>query len=322
MKINKNHNTIYLIGNGFDLAHNLKTSYLDFFADVLINFQGLPSIIEDDRMAIVESLKKNPNYIGILDLVNSLENSFLKRVYERYRECNWMDVELFYFEELYAIVSNDGFSENQKNELITNHNKDFEAVTKLLYDYVLKINNNITFKIIDEIIRKKVFSYWSNEANYAINFNYTDTFKLYKREELINNPDIIHINGKVMEHPSSYNEGIIFGTGDEYSEKFNKIKESNLALTHFKSLQYSIRPEYWRIMDIITSPFNLIILGHSCGTPDRTLLSEIVNHNNLQKIIIHCKDREDNLKSLRYLKQSSKNGKIFVVDIEKGLCQQ
>ena len=26
---------LYYIGNGFDLAHGLKTSYLDFFADVI-----------------------------------------------------------------------------------------------------------------------------------------------------------------------------------------------------------------------------------------------------------------------------------------------
>lgn len=63
--IDKSLNTIFLIGNGFDLAHGLKTSYLDFFADVLIKTGDHRNLSQSDKEVIINLVKRKPGYSGL-----------------------------------------------------------------------------------------------------------------------------------------------------------------------------------------------------------------------------------------------------------------
>ena len=113
-----------------------------------------------------------------------------------------------------------------------------------------------------------------------LNFNYTNTAQLYIKPRYRNQEN--HIHGEIS-NPRS----IIFGYGDELDEKFKELKEhkNNACLSHIKSIRYLEAPNYRNMLSFIESePFQVIILGHSCGNSDRTLLNTIFEHSNCVSI--------------------------------------
>ena len=112
-----------------------------------------------------------------------------------------------------------------------------------------------------------------------LNFNYT------KIPEKYLNPDvatIVPIHGE-LDKP----ESVIFGYGDELDEKFKELKahKNNACLSHIKSIRYLEAPNYRKVLSFIESaPFQVLIMGHSCGNSDRTLLNTIFEHKNCVSI--------------------------------------
>ena len=113
-----------------------------------------------------------------------------------------------------------------------------------------------------------------------LNFNYTNTSSIYRKNHLSFADNHIHGN---LDDPKS----IIFGYGDELDDKFKELKEhkNNACLSHIKSIRYLEAPNYRNMLSFIESePFQVIILGHSCGNSDRTLLNTIFEHPNCLSI--------------------------------------
>lgn len=113
-----------------------------------------------------------------------------------------------------------------------------------------------------------------------LNFNYTNTAQLYIKPRYRNQEN--HIHGEIS-NPRS----IIFGYGDELDEKFKELKEhkNNACLSHIKSIRYLEAPNYRQMLSFIESePFQVLIMGHSCGNSDRTLLNTIFEHPNCVSI--------------------------------------
>lgn len=115
-----------------------------------------------------------------------------------------------------------------------------------------------------------------------LNFNYTQTAELYlynKKSDIIK---INYIHGKL-----SNPDRIIFGYGDELDDKYNKIKRlnENEYLRHFKSSKYLESSNYRQLLQFIESePYQIYIMGHSCGISDRTLLNTLFEHDNCVSI--------------------------------------
>lgn len=114
-----------------------------------------------------------------------------------------------------------------------------------------------------------------------LNFNYTRTPELY-----LNNKskitEIMYIHGQ-LSNPDS----IIFGYGDELDDKYNEIKKlnNNEYLRHFKSSKYLESDNYRQLLKFIESePYQIYIMGHSCGNSDRTLLNTLFEHDNCVSI--------------------------------------
>lgn len=111
-----------------------------------------------------------------------------------------------------------------------------------------------------------------------LSFNYTNTLDGYKEEcSTIN-----YIHGE-LEEP----ESVIFGYGDELDESYNHIKRlnNNELLSNFKSSKYLESDRYRKLLQFIESaPFQVYIMGHSCGNSDRTLLNTIFEHDNCVSI--------------------------------------
>lgn len=113
-----------------------------------------------------------------------------------------------------------------------------------------------------------------------LNFNYTNTASQYRKN--YSSFEEVHIHGEI-----STPKSVIFGYGDELDEKFKELKEhkNNACLSHIKSIRYLEAPNYRNMLSFIESePFQVIILGHSCGNSDRTLLNTIFEHPNCVSI--------------------------------------
>ena len=101
---------------------------------------------------------------------------------------------------------------------------------------------------------------------------------------------INHIHGS-LQNPND----IIFGYGDELDENYKKIlnKNDNEVLRNIKTFKYSNEQNYRNMLRFIeSSPFQVFIMGHSCGNSDRTLLNTIFEHKNCVSIkpFYHKKD--------------------------------
>ena len=122
-----------------------------------------------------------------------------------------------------------------------------------------------------------------------LDFNYTNTCGLYAKHQAA---EYVQIHGNLDEP-----ESIIFGYGDELDDKFKELKahKNNACLSHVKSIRYLEAPNYRQMLSFIESePFQVLIMGHSCGNSDRTLLNTIFEHPNCVSIkpYYHITDKE------------------------------
>lgn len=298
-------NKIVIIGNGFDLAHDLKTSYKD-----LMNFIKEDANLESKKPGrcgnIHYDLTGDNGYIAFAKLptiksqyyfttcrnhpsiyFNSLFNEFNK--YEK-----WVDLESLYFKLLKANLS------NLKNIDIINN--EFNYLKNLLHDYLLnKVENNLPDYHQD--FRDCYFfePHNQNKLLGIINFNYTKKALFYHMNFLSNyhkdfyheNFSLINIHGELEKHSNP----IIFGYGDDNSKEYKSIQnlENNLLLKNFKTFQYLRTSNYQRILSLLELENNIKVevIGHSCGLSDKTLLRSIFQHNNVKKIEYRYHESQD-----------------------------
>ncbi len=86
-------NKLIIIGNGFDLAHNLKTDYVSFIKDIEHESYGLFS-------------KNKYKDLIVLDTYSSKNNRLLKILIDNFKDGNWSDIEATYFTILNNYNSN------------------------------------------------------------------------------------------------------------------------------------------------------------------------------------------------------------------------
>lgn len=121
-----------------------------------------------------------------------------------------------------------------------------------------------------------------------LNFNYTNTPERYLNRDVAT---IVPIHGK-LDDP----ESVIFGYGDEIDPSFKELRDLNNGecLKNVKSMRYLETPNYRNVLSFIESaPFQVLIMGHSCGISDRTLLNTIFEHRNCISIKPYFYQKED-----------------------------
>lgn len=313
-------NRLVIIGNGFDLAHGLKTSYADFLEwykkDYIDNIKCKWIRQCDDGLCKIDFTGSKSNEVRFDDIptfdafckdyfetntykIYSLEKSILlSRIEQEYKNKGWVDIENDYYQLLKEIILGDNYRYN-KIEKVKELNNQLELLKKKLIEYLCKIESNAQKcnKLgINSIISSSInivhdldsrFSNIKSEESQEIepeniiilNFNYTNTIKLYFEE---NEVDILHIHGSL-----TYPESIIFGYGDEFDDDYKEISNANeneylLNFKSFKYLENSIYKEVLRFIEY--DKFQILLLGHSCGNSDRTLLNTLFNHRNCVSI--------------------------------------
>lgn len=157
----------------------------------------------------------------------------------------------------------------------------------------LKEHINNTAKQKDKDYIYKMFApkeFFFPDNVMILNFNYTtfaDQYTLTKSQLIIVN----HIHGDLTDSDS-----IIFGYGDELDNKYKYIKElnDNEYLRHFKSSKYLESDNYRQLLRFIESePYQIYIMGHSCGNSDRTLLNTLFEHDNCISIKPYYYKKDD-----------------------------
>ena len=329
-------NRIVLIGNGFDLAHGLLTSYKHFMfwylkqcGNHLLN--GLEKEVSDGLWSFKINDDVNvPNWASVFqgwyykrenpfipweeeeaffmavkdrNLCNfSFISPLLQRIWKQL-SLGWVDIENEYFslliEEKMSI--NDGFVLPDYKAL----NSHLDILRDKLIQY-LKFESEKKVPIIDDIADKIYSPITTQEISVAyegtafvenkepstimlLNFNYTNT-----PEQYITNPSKVKINyihGK-LDEPQS----VIFGYGDELDAGFKKLQNmnNNECLRQIKSIRYLESENYRKMLKFVdVEPFQIYIMGHSCGNSDRTLLNTLFEHKNCISIKPYYYKKDD-----------------------------
>lgn len=329
-------NRIILIGNGFDLAHGLKTSYADFinwywreWGECLRQSQNS---VEEDRLCSFGLREKYSNWyralhsdyqiitqlkprdgLEIFEIVKQNSKLFSFRIksplfnelYKSFETKKWVDIE----NEYYAYICHDGITHDD----VKKANDDMDFIKSKLIEYlkfvqeetskspVLDVDNGLKNKFLEDIKESDVSCKWKLERVSVpypslmvpkfedikktgkimlLNFNYTDIADGYLPSSKYHR--IVHIHGE-LSNPSS----VIFGYGDELDDDYRLLlkKNDNEYLRNIKSIRYMESNCYRAVLEFIESaPFQIYIMGHSCGNSDRTLLNTLFEHKNCVSI--------------------------------------
>lgn len=328
-------NDLYLIGNGFDLAHGLKTSYNDFLLwylnDFLKNFWQKDHFEDElmkidrvgDRWHFPDSFDTISNLIQFLEQHNyerKANHDFFENIIKNYREYRWVDIEYEYYSALVKLYKEIELNPQQKESVLNavkRLNNCFELIKKKLVEYLDFIDRSE--KIKNEEIGNILFEGTGTNGRdkgtkMYVCFNYTLTLENYTRDKWFSpNDENLYIHGVLKEDKGS----IIFGYGDEIDPFYEKIENLNLNdfLMNIKSFSYFKSNEYQRVVRFVNSgKFVAKILGHSCGLSDRILLNTIFEHPNCLEIKIYYYQKnerendyfEKTLEISRHFKPNSK----------------
>lgn len=333
-------NRLIIIGNGFDIAHGLKTSYMDF-----IHWyweQRLNALLTDNSAASEDCLCKLEikntkdcsswsNFFffhSFRDLITGewkyppsdiiggiKENTddfsvtccrFFETILQSIETRGWVDIENDYYQLLKKCTENAdcGYSVKELNDqLAFLQVKLIEYLRTIGTNQYMKELHNAMIEFFDpadfstEGKKKALENMGLENTNLEeiqnnfeeqkklrperimlLSFNYTATAKMYGNFNL----DFNYIHGE-LEHP----ENIIFGYGDELDKDYQDIldKNDNELLKNVKSVKYLETRHYHNMLEFLMSaPFQVLIMGHSCGNSDRTLLNTVFEHENCVSI--------------------------------------
>lgn len=160
-----------------------------------------------------------------------------------------------------------------------------DANRYFLTEDIKKLSIFSTSKEIEELYLKDLIF---PENILLLNFNYTDVADLYGTKKVTT---INHIHGE-LSNPNS----IIFGYGDELDDDYKALlKQTDTeSLNNTKSIRYLEFGNYRTLLRFIESaPYQVYIMGHSCGNSDRTLLNTLFEHKNCVSIKPYYYQKED-----------------------------
>jgi transcription elongation factor Elf1 len=289
----ENMNRLIIIGNGFDLAHGLKTSYNDLMDFIKLNTDlskrnyndndcGTRHYKFNETQSDYIAFKYEPDtadfVFSICEKHRSIYFSQLFNKFNKYK--NWVDLESLYFKVITEHSSN-----IKDIELI---NKEFKHLKEILEYY---LNEQIEKKLIEfDFSQSKLFSDNNNAVVGVVNFNYTNkliyNYLIHSSAPFIftGKSEMINIHGDLFNRENP----IIFGYGDDNSDEYKKIQDlgENKLLINFKTFQYLRNSNYKKVIAILNkkTSIKVEIIGHSCGLSDKTLLKTIFEHPNVEEI--------------------------------------
>ena len=355
-------NRLILIGNGFDLAHGLKTSYIDFikwyiqrcfidvvkekYDDILIEVERNPAYNTNNIVANLavwlESYFAETGDIGrigeyytsgssnkrIYPFKIRVKSSFLQALLYQCKVQRWIDVEAIFYSELLSIlkISGQGIDkgaliEDKERRLAVLNNEMAYLIEQLqvylkslpdapyifgyeeIFQSVIELDD-LDSKTITEHLLAMGYQPVILERTQILTFNYTNTLTQYYPDsgDFTNSSTYInYIHGELTNKINP----MIFGFGDELDDNY-LLMEREMAkgyFKHIKSFWYFRTSRYRELVRFVDSmPYQILILGHSCGLSDRTMLHMLFEHSNCKsiKIYYHGDESENNYTDITY----------------------
>lgn len=256
----------------------------------------------------------NASHFRIVGYGNDFRNPFTVKVKLRFAETlinscnitNWVDIENEYYNELKSVLKYDN---NIKRSALKDINEALKTIITHLETYLSQLPKPSRMPGYDEVFSGEirvndVIDIKLSKNEYpkdilALNFNYTPTTQLYYNIYNLDSKSITlkinHIHGKIGD---KYNK-LIFGFGDELDEDYQLMEKEriNSYFEYIKSFWYLKTSHYKDILRFIDAePYQVHIVGHSCGLSDRTMLHMIFEHENCKSIRIfyHENNERDN----------------------------
>ena len=304
---------VLIIGNGFDVYHKLETRYIDFVRFV-------KSQSELDSGGEIESIcKTNPFIKHFIDVID----------WET-EEDKWIDCEeeikviISVFKKTFDAIQRNDSRETytgQEQQVIINFSKYFEDIEDVMnfYRYFReeyerdfrkfekkKLLSNIKSDLDDVItvleyylkdvceeanITKKSSQLLKTKFDFVVNFNYTDTYKLYDIEE----ENAFYIHGKLGKNPNN----MVLGFSSKDEEQF-RVEKSDVIYfeKYFQRIQKKLgvldEERFLTFVNIgerkrgATTHF----FGHSMSVSDGDIIERIIEKLS-DYVIIYYYDQVD-----------------------------
>lgn len=289
-------NKLFIIGNGFDCAHSLKTNYDDFRDYLLSNHpeinmnefitpeavQQPDGGVEYDETEVLSMLfylinEAENNTDKWCDIESSLGRLDFSEAFDWYDDIFDKDGDIDLFKTAYR---NEDISSVLVSPTVT--------IQELFSQWINTIN-------ISSVEPSGDFQMLLSDNDKFLTFNYTETLEeVYGVKE----ENICHIHGK-------QNEEIFFGHGNskDYTDYFQKNhigSEDNLTLIH-KKLRKKTEVALEKNLDFFTNLENLENLeigeiysnGFSFSEVDEVYLVEICNRINTENIVWYFNDYDN-----------------------------
>ena len=287
---NDNNFVLYVIGNGFDIAHGLHTTYEDFR-------QWLLAQKNDSFVHAFETLYPNvKNERGL-----------------------WCDIE----SALGQILLKDAINYDQNYQYcpdeVNNENSSLDA-----YECGYNIKNVV--KVLPILLKEwaesieldghtSIFEFAQNA--HFLTFNYTRTLEhIYGVKE----GEVFHIHEAVIE-----NRPLVVGCGDNYFEEddytpeddsVDIVKIKNLLLQCKKPVDTILQePTTLKWLKRLKDVSNVVVFGHSCSQVDKPYFEEIsknISPDATWTIYVH--NTKDNDKYLLFAKTITKEEQKVVIN--------
>lgn len=333
-------NRLILVGNGFDLAHGMKTSYADFilwyfqkcweeafddwvydkdrtnfsiYSNALLSFSyDRPSLLLQYQHPKITEIEQIYKLIELGSTKNiqyaiqvEINSKFFKLILEDLERKNWVNIENIYYNELKKIIKNHLlFTEPQPHSLqagLNELNDHFDILKKELEKYLSTLTKPKDNYWIGDYIKELPFINAENTINgFHLGNTLLLNFNYTATTELYLGKNIDVIH--IHGELNSIKNPVIFGFGDERDETYELLEKANIpeVFTHIKSFDYFKTDNYSRLLAFLGSQFDVYIMGHSCGLSDRTLLSTIFEHDNCRFIKIFYHDNAENYRKTTY----------------------
>lgn len=265
--------------------------------------------IEDIYYSLLKKCTKaNTSYdIKVEELNNHLD--FLRNKLIQYlRELPEVEKICGIYDKIYEPISKNDVS-NEGQQKLQEHIEFWLKCSDVEWEqrYKQYKYSNINHPILKDLVndtrdnysKQKDYIHYFNQCEEAflwpdnimlLNFNYTKTPELYKNDPVINF-EIVNIHGQIDNAGS-----VIFGNGDELDDEYKMLQNlnDNRYLDNIKSIKYLEADNYRKMLSFIDSaPFQIYIMGHSCGISDRTLLNTLFEHKNCISIKPFYYKKED-----------------------------
>lgn len=292
-------NNLLIIGNGFDLEHDLKTHYTDFFDTINNNVSSKNEIILNNNkylikdnnllLYLIKEYKQNKlqgnNWIDIetelkkiISLIEEINiNNFIDNM-SYYSGDEYTTIKKiqskssYYFKNcLFPFIIGNNYYKyinEHYNISIKILEKDLNELTNMLRDYLLEQD-------ISNLTKTKDISDIDYKITHVLSFNYTDTFRKIYSDIDDDKIDFIHGSLNKNNLVLGINETLTEDTANKIVDTvyFKKYFQRIYKKTDYKYVSWLDPTDYKNYADFDT----VYIHGHSLDESDKEILEKIIN---------------------------------------------